>query len=115
MFNIFKKKQEKKSDFELEDDEDDQPDSGYVQSLQLHLSRMIVYAESADPKLQREVSCSSIVWMEGVIDIEDHTIHKWTEDTSALPPAILIISSCIIYLPYRKFLSIDSLFDQQLA
>ena len=67
MFNIFKKKQEKKSDFELEDDEDDQPDSGYVQSLQLHLSRMIVYAESADPKLQREVSSPSIIRREYLI------------------------------------------------
>ena len=76
MFNIFKKKQEKKSDFELEDDEDDQPDSGYVQSLQLHLSRMIVYAESADPKLQREVSSPSIIRTEGVLDTEDHTTNK---------------------------------------
>jgi hypothetical protein len=56
MFNLFKKKQDKKSDFELEDDEDSQQDSGLVKSLQLHLSRLIAYAESADIILQREVA-----------------------------------------------------------
>ena len=56
MFNLFKKRQDKKSDFELEDDDDDQPDSSLIEGLRLHLSRMIVYAESADVKLQREVS-----------------------------------------------------------
>jgi hypothetical protein len=54
MFSFFKKKQEKKSDFELEDD-DEQQDEGLVNSLKLHLSRLIAYAESADIKLQREV------------------------------------------------------------
>ena len=56
MFNMFKKKQDKKSDFELEDDDDEPAESPLLKNLQLHLSRMIVYAESADIKLQREVS-----------------------------------------------------------
>jgi hypothetical protein len=55
MFSLFKKRDEKKSDFELEDDEDDESDTGFTKSLQLNLSRLIVYAESADVKLQREV------------------------------------------------------------
>ena len=46
--------QEKKSDFKIEDDDEDD-DSGLVQSLQINLSRLIVYAESADVQLQREV------------------------------------------------------------
>ncbi len=54
MFQFLKKKQEKKSDFELEDDDEPQ-DGGLVNSLKLHLSRLIAYAESADIKLQREV------------------------------------------------------------
>ena len=53
---MFKKKQDKKSDFELEDDDDEPAESPLLKNLQLHLSRMIVYAESADIKLQREVS-----------------------------------------------------------
>jgi hypothetical protein len=58
MFSLFKKRDEKKSDFELEDDEDDEADTGFTKSLQLNLSRLIVYAESADVKLQREVTFS---------------------------------------------------------
>lgn len=53
MFN--KKKQDKKSDFVIEDDEKPD-DSAFLRSLQVNLSRMIVYAESADVKLQREVA-----------------------------------------------------------
>ena len=49
-----KKKTEKKSDFEIEDS-DDNEDVEFIKSLRLHLSRLIVYAESADIKLQREV------------------------------------------------------------
>lgn len=60
MFSMFKKRDEKKSDFELEDDEDDEVDSGFTKSLQLNLSRLIVYAESADVKLQREVKFSPV-------------------------------------------------------
>lgn len=55
MFSMFRKKQDKKSDFELEDDDDAAVDSEFVKSLQLNLSRLIVYAESADVVLQREV------------------------------------------------------------
>jgi hypothetical protein len=58
MFSLFKKRDEKKSDFELEDDDDDESDTGFTKSLQLNLSRLIVYAESADVKLQREVTLS---------------------------------------------------------
>ena len=58
MFSLFKKRDEKKSDFELEDDEDGEADTGFTKSLQLNLSRLIVYAESADVKLQREVTFS---------------------------------------------------------
>lgn len=53
---MFKKKQDKKSDFELEDDDDAETDDGFTNSLKLNLSRLIVYAESADVKLQREVT-----------------------------------------------------------
>ena len=55
MLSMFRKKQDKKSDFELEDDDDAEVDSEFVKSLQLNLSRLIVYAESADVVLQREV------------------------------------------------------------
>lgn len=55
MFSMFRKKQDKKSDFELEDDDNAEVDSEFVKSLQLNLSRLIVYAESADVVLQREV------------------------------------------------------------
>ena len=55
MFSMFKKKQDKKSDFELEDDDDAEDDDEFTNSLKLNLSRLIVYAESADVKLQREV------------------------------------------------------------
>ena len=102
MFNMFKKKQDKKSDFELEDDEDDQPDSGLVQSLQLHLSRMIVYAESADPKLQREVSCSSIM-AEGVVDGEILAFEKSNLYTYSLLPVIILI------LCYHCHIDVDRL------
>lgn len=57
MFNNFfgSKKKEEKSDFEIVDDDDD-ADESYVENLKLNLSRMIVYADSADIKLQREVA-----------------------------------------------------------
>lgn len=55
MFSMFKKKQDKKSDFELEDEDDAETDDGFTDSLRINLSRLIVYAESADVKLQREV------------------------------------------------------------
>ena len=73
---------DKKSDFEIEDDNDDEAglilllfiyccnyycyyyhmilwipsDSSFINSLKVNLSRLIVYAESADTKLQREVA-----------------------------------------------------------
>ena len=56
MFSMFRKKQDKKSDFELEDEDDAEVDTEFVKSLQLNLSRLIVYAESADVVLQREVT-----------------------------------------------------------
>jgi hypothetical protein len=57
MMNLFrsKKPQDKKSDFEIEDEHDEE-DSAFIQSLQVNLSRLIVYAESADTVLQREVA-----------------------------------------------------------
>ena len=67
MFNMFKKKQDKKSDFELEDDDDEPAESPLLKNLQLHLSRMIVYAESADIKLQREVSRLPILQWGGLL------------------------------------------------
>jgi hypothetical protein len=60
MFSMFRKKQDKKSDFELEDDDDAEVDSEFVKSLQLNLSRLIVYAESADVVLQREVMTANV-------------------------------------------------------
>lgn len=56
MFSMFRKKQDKKSDFELEDEDDAEVDTEFVKSLRLNLSRLIVYAESADVVLQREVT-----------------------------------------------------------
>ena len=67
MFNMFKKKQDKKSDFELEDDDDEPAESPLLKNLQLHLSRMIVYAESADIKLQREVSRLTLLQWGGLL------------------------------------------------
>ena len=67
MFNMFKKKQDKKSDFELEDDDDEPAESPLLKNLQLHLSRMIVYAESADIKLQREVSWLPLLQWGGLL------------------------------------------------
>lgn len=61
MFSMFRKKQDKKSDFELEDDDDAEVDSEFVKSLQLNLSRLIVYAESADVVLQREVLTANLL------------------------------------------------------
>jgi hypothetical protein len=66
-------KDDKRSDFEIEDNGDDEKgikmlivmtrikfcfcvDSAFLKSLQVNLSRLIVYAESADTKLQREVT-----------------------------------------------------------
>lgn len=59
MFNYFtgskKKESDKKSDdFEIEDPFPE--DSAFLTSLQTNLSRLIAYAESADPALQREVA-----------------------------------------------------------
>lgn len=45
--------EEKKSDFKIEDE--DEEDDAYIKSLQINLSRLIAYAESADVQLQREV------------------------------------------------------------
>ena len=55
---MFRKKSsiEEKSDYVLEDEENDEDDEKYVNSLKLNLSRMIHYAESADMKLQKEVA-----------------------------------------------------------
>lgn len=47
------KKKETKSEFEIDDAEDE---SGYVQTLRVNLTRLIAYAESADITLQREVA-----------------------------------------------------------
>ena len=54
MLNFFtkKKSQDKKSDFEIE--EPFPEDSAFLNSLQVNLSRLIFYAESADVSLQRE-------------------------------------------------------------
>ena len=60
MFSMFRKKQDKKSDFELEDEDDAEVDTEFIKSLQLNLSRLIVYAESADVVLQREVIIACI-------------------------------------------------------
>ena len=51
-----KKKEDKKgSDFEIEGEEEDEADAAWCKSLRVNLSRLIVYAESADVRLQREV------------------------------------------------------------
>lgn len=80
--NLFKRKECKKSEFEIEEDDEEKgkylshilltqrmnttnlhpnvtfADSEFVKSLHVNLSRLIAYAESADIKLQREVSYS---------------------------------------------------------
>lgn len=79
--NLFRRNETKKSDFEIEEDDQEQgnftvcvecfrrlskaaqlnvftfihTDSAFLKSLQVNLSRLIAYAESADVKLQREV------------------------------------------------------------
>lgn len=79
--NLFRRKETKKSDFEIEEDDEEQgasyktappndfpscsqmcfiTDSAFIRSLQLNLSRLIAYAESADVKLQREVRCNGM-------------------------------------------------------
>mmetsp|Transcript_20177 Transcript_20177/g.34020 ORF Transcript_20177/g.34020 Transcript_20177/m.34020 type:complete len:296 (-) Transcript_20177:199-1086(-) len=50
------KPEEKKSDIEIEYSDEDEEDDAYVQQLRVNLSRLIVYAESADHSLQREVA-----------------------------------------------------------
>ena len=56
MLNFFKgKKDDKKSDFVIEEDAED-AESPFIKSMQVNLSRLIVYAESADVTLQREVA-----------------------------------------------------------
>ena len=52
---MFKKKEEKKSDFII-DDNDDNDESGFIEQLRLNLSRLIIYAGSADVPLQKEVA-----------------------------------------------------------
>lgn len=79
MMNLFRKKEEKKSDFEIEDENEEESEfiviiislfyflllyfililflgDEYIQQLRVNLSRMIIYAESADVSLQREVA-----------------------------------------------------------
>jgi len=47
----------KGSDFVLEDEEDNgEEESAFIESLRLHLVRLIAYAESAEVRLQREVA-----------------------------------------------------------
>jgi len=61
---FFKRKKQMKDDekFVIEDDDDDDDvgakgdDGELVSALRLNLSRLIAYAESADPTLQREVA-----------------------------------------------------------
>lgn len=54
LFGSKKVPEDTKSDFVIEDDEDQ--DSAFIKSLRLNMSRMIAYAESADTVLQREVA-----------------------------------------------------------
>ena len=42
--------------YEEKDASDDEDDGEYIRQLELHLTRLIAYAESADPTLQREVA-----------------------------------------------------------
>eukprot|EP01033_Poteriospumella_lacustris_P003129 gene3129-2302_t len=57
MFGLFGgKKAAKKSDFEIEDDHDEEQESEFLRSLQVNLSRLIAYCESAEVTLQREVA-----------------------------------------------------------
>ena len=56
MLSFFKKKEnEHKSDYVIEYEEDEHDSESYIHSLKINLSRLIIYAESADVKLQREV------------------------------------------------------------
>lgn len=56
MFKLFGgKNPSKKSDFEVEED-DEEKDSGFIKQLQINLSRLIAYCESAELSLQREVA-----------------------------------------------------------
>lgn len=56
MFGLFgNKKAAKKSDFEIEEN-NDEDDSEFIRSLQVNLSRLIAYCESAEINLQREVA-----------------------------------------------------------
>lgn len=66
MFNLFRKKEDKKSDFVIEDDKEE--NDGIMKSLQVNLSRLIAYAESADIKLQREVSVLYYTYFHFFID-----------------------------------------------
>lgn len=52
---LFGSKDSKKSDFEIEE-EPEEKDSAFLKSLELNLSRLIAYCESADVSLQREVA-----------------------------------------------------------
>ncbi len=63
---LFKKKApaDKKSDYKIEEDEEE--DSAFVKSLQVNLTRLISYAQSADSKLQREVTSYSTSWFESI-------------------------------------------------
>jgi hypothetical protein len=56
MFGLFgSKKASKKSDFEIEEN-DEEEDNAFIRSLQVNLSRLIAYCESAEVSLQREVA-----------------------------------------------------------
>jgi hypothetical protein len=57
-YNLFGgSKPTRKSDFEIEDDpKSDEAGSEFIRQLQINLSRLIAYAESADTQLQREVA-----------------------------------------------------------
>ncbi len=57
LFGRKERKEEKKGgDFEIEDDDDkEEENEKWMKSFRVNLSRMIVYAESADVMLQREV------------------------------------------------------------
>lgn len=55
LFGTRKREEKKESDFVIEDDEGDESGT-FIESLRKNLTRLIVYAESADVKLQRDVA-----------------------------------------------------------
>jgi len=56
LFRSKKRDSKKESDFEIENDQDENQESAFIKSLRVNLSRLIVYAESADTTLQIEVA-----------------------------------------------------------